>query len=63
MGIKTLRINDRGKTGDGIFQADVVFPSENCYSVEVKDPFLEPGEIETHQEERLRWYFDVLSAR
>ncbi|NIM10731.1 MAG: tetratricopeptide repeat protein [Candidatus Aminicenantes bacterium] len=58
MGIKTLRINDRGKTGDGIFQADVVFPSENCYSVEVKDPFLEPGEIEAHQEERLRWYFE-----
>ncbi len=42
----------------GIFPAEVVFPSENGYAVAVKNPFLEPGDIETDQEERLRWYFE-----
>jgi hypothetical protein len=42
----------------GIFPAEVVFPSDNGYAVTVKNPFLEPGEIEIDQEERLRWYFE-----
>ena len=28
--------------------------------VKIQDPFLEPGEIETDQEERLRCYFEEL---
>jgi hypothetical protein len=49
----------QGEAGEkGIFPAKVVFPSENVYAITVKNPFLEPGSIETDQEERLRWYFE-----
>ena len=58
MGKKIVKIIEKDKTEDGIFQAEVVFPSENCYVVTVKNPFIEKGEIEPDQEERLRWYFE-----
>ena len=53
-----LKINWKAKIADRGFRAEVVFPSENRYEVVVRDPFLEPGTIETDQEERLRWYFE-----
>ena len=56
--MKIVKIRDGKEIDDRIFQAEVVFPSENCYQVTVRDPFLEPGEIESLQEERLRWYFE-----
>jgi tetratricopeptide (TPR) repeat protein len=56
--IKIIKIIEREVIEKGIFSAQVVFPSENVYAVTVKDPFLEPGVIETDQEERLRWYFE-----
>ncbi|MCK4766622.1 MAG: tetratricopeptide repeat protein [Candidatus Aminicenantes bacterium] len=58
MSLKIVKIIGREKTEEGIFRAEVIFPSENCYEVKVQDPFLEEGEIETDQEERLRWYFE-----
>ncbi len=58
MGKKTVKIIEKDKSEEGIFQAEVTFPSENCYEVTVKNPFVEKGEIEPDQEERLRWYFE-----
>ena len=60
MGVKILRIISRERLEQGIFRAEVIFPGENSYEVQIRDPFLEPGEIETNQEERLRWYFEEL---
>jgi tetratricopeptide (TPR) repeat protein len=56
--IKIIKIIERDAIEKGAFLAEVVFPSENVYAVTVKDPFQEPGVIETDQEERLRWYFE-----
>lgn len=58
MSLKIVKIIGREKIDDGIFRVEVIFPSENCYEARVKDPFLEEGEIEIDQEERLRWYFE-----
>jgi hypothetical protein len=54
MGKRIVKIIGKEKIEDGIFQAEVVFPSENCYEVTVKNPFIEKSEIEPNQEERLR---------
>jgi tetratricopeptide (TPR) repeat protein len=56
--MKILKIYGKKKIEDRVFLAEVVFPSDNRYKVTVRDPFLEPGAIETDQEERLRWYFE-----
>jgi hypothetical protein len=56
--MKIFKIDGKEKVEDRVFRADVVFPSDNRYEVTVRDPFLEPGAIETDQEERLRWYFE-----
>jgi hypothetical protein len=56
--LKIIRIVEKEPNEKGIFSAEVVFPSENVYAITVKNPFLEPGSIETDQEERLRWYFE-----
>lgn len=56
--LKIIKIIEKEPIEKGIFSAEVVFPSENVYAVTVKNPFLEPGTIETDQEERLRWYFE-----
>ena len=56
--IKIIKIIGKQAVEKGIFSAEVVFPSDNGYAVTVKNPFLEPGEIEIDQEERLRWYFE-----
>ena len=60
MGVKILKIISRERLEQGIFRAEAIFPSENSYEAQIRDPFLEPGEIETNQEERLRWYFEEL---
>lgn len=60
MGVKILKIISRERLEQGIFRAEVIFPAENSYEVQIRDPFLEPGEIESNQEERLRWYFEEL---
>ena len=56
--IKIIKIVEKESLEKGIFSAQVVFPAENVYTVTVRDPFQEPGVIETDQEERLRWYFE-----
>lgn len=56
--MKIVKIIGKEKVEDRVFRAEVVFPSDNCYEVTVRDPFIEPGEIENDQEERLRWYFE-----
>ncbi|NIM14913.1 MAG: tetratricopeptide repeat protein [Candidatus Aminicenantes bacterium] len=56
--MKIVKIIGKEKVEDRVFRAEVVFPSDNCYEVTIRDPFIEPGEIETDQEERLRWYFE-----
>lgn len=58
--MKIIKIIGREKVEDGVFRAELVFPSENRFDVTVRDPFLEPGEVETDQEERLGWYFEDL---
>jgi hypothetical protein len=55
--MKTIEIIKREKVENGVFQTELVFPSGNRFNVTVRDPFLEPGQIEADQEERLRWYF------
>jgi len=56
--LKIIKIIEKESLEKGIFSVEMVFPSENVYAVTIKNPFLEPGIIETDQEERLHWYFE-----
>ncbi len=60
MEVRILKIISIERFEQGIFRAEALFPSENSYEVQIRDPFLEPGEIEIDQEQRLRWYFEEL---
>jgi hypothetical protein len=60
MEVKILKIISLERFEQGIFRAEALFPSENSYEVQIRDPFLEPGEIESDQEQRLRWYFEEM---
>ena len=60
MGVKILKIISLERLEQGTFRAEAIFPSENSYEVQIRDPFLEPGEIETDREQRLRWYFEEM---
>jgi hypothetical protein len=52
-------ISSSGKElNNGVFHAELVFPSENRFPLEIRNPFAAPGEREPDQEERLRWYFE-----
>jgi tetratricopeptide (TPR) repeat protein len=54
----TVDIIGGKESGERVFEAQIVFPDGNRFDVTVSDPFLQEGEIEPHQEERLRWYFE-----
>ncbi len=60
MEVKILKIISLERLEQGFFRAETIFPSENSFEVQIRDPFLEPGEIESDQEQRLRWYFEEL---
>jgi len=63
MGLKIIKIISREKLEQGTFRVEVIFPSDNSFETQIRDPFLEPGEIETNREQRLHWYFeDMLSS-
>ncbi len=53
-----VMIVENGMEDDGIFRVEVVFPSGNSYMTRIRSPFKTPGDIDTDQEERLRWYFE-----
>jgi tetratricopeptide (TPR) repeat protein len=53
-----VKIAAKEMEADGVFHAEVVFPSGNSYMTKIRDPFKTPGDMETDQEERLRWYFE-----
>jgi tetratricopeptide (TPR) repeat protein len=62
---KCIQIRGRKEIENGVFKAEVVFPSpsENSYAVTVHDPFVkQEGKIEKDQEARLSWYFEEYLA-
>jgi hypothetical protein len=60
--VKIIKIISRERLEQGVFRAELLFPGENSYEVFIRDPFLEHGEIESQQEESLRWYFEDMLA-
>lgn len=51
--MKFVKIIGKEKVEDHVFRAEVVFPSDNCFEVTVRDPFIESGEIENDHEETM----------
>ncbi|MCP4153120.1 MAG: hypothetical protein GY757_35640, partial [bacterium] len=55
---ETIIIRNREQEGEAGYPAEVEFPSGKRFEITIKDPFREAGDIESDQENRLRWYFE-----